>query len=198
MRVRATMLLRNDVLIAKRETLGMTQKDAAELCGVSVHAYQAAERMDFKYPATQNAAEIISAMFEIPIDRIMPKSLAGKTVMSKAIQVANIRPDRLLAGPNPTRLILPSPADQAEVVEATEALHLAMKSRLTYREREALKMLRGLDGQEPLTLGEAGRALKVGRERVRQLVAKAERKLSDTRRDNPLAPFIRDELEGKR
>ena len=47
MRVRATLILRNDVLLAKRKTLKMTQKDAAELCGIAVQTYQAVERMDF-------------------------------------------------------------------------------------------------------------------------------------------------------
>lgn len=53
----------------------------------------------------------------------------------------------------------------------------AWLSQLNEREQKILKLRFGLEGSEPLTLAEIGRAINVSRERVRQLEAKAIMKL---------------------
>lgn len=63
---------------------------------------------------------------------------------------------------------------------------------LTYRERELVRMSYGLSGQESMTLEEMGRVFKITRERVRQILSKAIRKLQTPVRSRHLAHFYND------
>jgi RNA polymerase primary sigma factor len=65
---------------------------------------------------------------------------------------------------------------------------------LTYREREIIKLRYGIGDGYTYTLEEVGRIFKVTRERVRQVEAKAIRKLQHPVRSRKLAGF----LEGSR
>ncbi len=61
---------------------------------------------------------------------------------------------------------------------------------LTYREREIIKLRYGIGDGYTYTLEEVGRIFKVTRERVRQVEAKALRKLQHPVRSRKLAPFL--------
>ncbi len=61
---------------------------------------------------------------------------------------------------------------------------------LTYREREIIKLRYGLGDGYTYTLEEVGRIFKVTRERVRQIEAKAVRKLQHPVRSRPLEGFL--------
>ena len=61
---------------------------------------------------------------------------------------------------------------------------------LTEQEREVLGLRFGLDGQERHTLAEIGRQLDVSRERVRQLEARALKKLRETAPARSLQPIL--------
>ena len=61
---------------------------------------------------------------------------------------------------------------------------------LTYREREIIKLRYGLGDGYPYTLEEVGRIFRVTRERVRQIEAKAVRKLQHPARSRQLAGFL--------
>ena len=61
---------------------------------------------------------------------------------------------------------------------------------LTYREREIIKLRYGLQDGYTYTLEEVGRIFKVTRERVRQIEAKAVRKLQHPVRSQQLAGFL--------
>jgi RNA polymerase primary sigma factor len=61
---------------------------------------------------------------------------------------------------------------------------------LTYREREIIKLRYGLGDGYTYTLEEVGRVFKVTRERVRQIEAKAVRKLQHPVRSKQLAGFL--------
>jgi RNA polymerase primary sigma factor len=67
---------------------------------------------------------------------------------------------------------------------------------LTYREREILKLRYGIGDGYTYTLEEVGRIFKVTRERVRQVEAKAIRKLQHPVRSRKLASFIDGRPEG--
>ena len=62
---------------------------------------------------------------------------------------------------------------------------------LTYREREIIRLRYGLDDGYTYTLEEVGRIFKVTRERVRQIEAKAVRKLQHPVRSRQLEGFLR-------
>jgi len=66
---------------------------------------------------------------------------------------------------------------------------------LTYREREIIRLRYGLGDGYTYTLEEVGRIFKVTRERVRQIEAKAVRKLQNPMRSSQLEGFVPDEIE---
>ena len=70
----------------------------------------------------------------------------------------------------------PRPDEAAEAVLQQEALRHILDL-LSYRERRVLEMRYGLDGQDPRTLDEVGRAFNVTRERIRQIENQGLRKL---------------------
>ncbi len=65
---------------------------------------------------------------------------------------------------------------------------------LTYREREIIRLRYGLGDGYTYTLEEVGRIFKVTRERVRQIEAKAVRKLQNPVRSQKLEEFVPDHL----
>ncbi|MGZ8781957.1 MAG: sigma-70 family RNA polymerase sigma factor [Gaiellaceae bacterium] len=70
----------------------------------------------------------------------------------------------------------PLPDEQAEETLRNEALRSILKS-LSYRERRVLEMRYGLDGEQPRTLDEVGKAFSVTRERIRQIENQGLKKL---------------------
>ena len=70
----------------------------------------------------------------------------------------------------------PRPDEAAEAVMQREALQVIL-GMLSYRERRVLELRYGLDGNDPRTLDEVGRAFNVTRERIRQIENQSLRKL---------------------
>lgn len=73
--------------------------------------------------------------------------------------------------------------------ELTEILNILMKN-LTDREKGVLVYRFGLDGKKPLTLEEVGKIYGVTRERIRQLEAKAMRKIKYSRKRGLLKDYV--------
>ncbi|MGQ0635824.1 MAG: RNA polymerase sigma factor RpoD [Planctomycetaceae bacterium] len=82
-----------------------------------------------------------------------------------------------------------SPADSATQEMLKEKIDHVLKT-LTYREREIIKLRYGLGDGYTYTLEEVGRIFKVTRERVRQIEAKAVRKLQHPVRAKQLKGFL--------
>ena len=83
----------------------------------------------------------------------------------------------------------PSPADQAAFTLLKEQL-LEVLSTLTPREEKVLRLRFGLDDGRTRTLEEVGREFNVTRERIRQIEAKALRKLRHPSRSKPLKDYL--------
>ena len=82
-----------------------------------------------------------------------------------------------------------SPAEAALRVNLKEKTESALKT-LTPREEQVLKMRFGLEDGREQTLEEVGRRFSVTRERIRQIEAKALRKLRHPSRMRHLRPFM--------
>jgi RNA polymerase primary sigma factor len=82
-----------------------------------------------------------------------------------------------------------APAEAASATMLREQLNDVLDT-LTTRERKVLKLRFGLDDNHPRTLEEVGREFGVTRERIRQIEAKALRKLRHPSRSKRLKDFI--------
>ncbi len=83
----------------------------------------------------------------------------------------------------------PAPADAASILLLKEQLDEVLQS-LTPREAKVLSMRFGLEGGHPHTLEEVGKYFDVTRERIRQIEAKALRKLRHPSRSKKLKDFL--------
>jgi RNA polymerase primary sigma factor len=83
-----------------------------------------------------------------------------------------------------------TPSDSAAQEMLAKRIEQVLKT-LTYREREILKLRYGIGDGYTYTLEEVGRIFKVTRERVRQVEAKALRKLQHPVRARKLQGFVR-------
>ena len=82
-----------------------------------------------------------------------------------------------------------SPEENAIAEMRRKQIDLAMKD-LTEREQEVIVLRFGLDGSQPHTLEEVGQMFHVTRERIRQIEAKALRKLGAPSRKRMLQDFL--------
>ena len=82
-----------------------------------------------------------------------------------------------------------APSDAAESNMLKEQL-LQVLSMLTPREEKVLRLRYGLDDGKPKTLEEVGKAFNVTRERIRQIEAKALRKLRNPNKTRKLKEFL--------
>ncbi len=83
----------------------------------------------------------------------------------------------------------PAPSDMAAFMLLKEQLTDVLKS-LTQREEKVLRLRFGLDDGRPRTLEEVGKEFDVTRERIRQIEAKALRKLRHPSRSRKLKDFL--------
>ena len=81
------------------------------------------------------------------------------------------------------------PADQATFTLLHEQLMESLET-LTEREQQVLRLRFGLDDGRPRTLEEVGRVFHVTRERIRQIEAKALRKLRHPSRSKKLKDYL--------
>ena len=81
------------------------------------------------------------------------------------------------------------PLESVNTNTLRERINAALKD-LTYREREIIRLRYGLLDGNAYTLEEVGKIFDVTRERVRQIEAKAVRKLQRPERCRQLSPFV--------
>jgi len=88
------------------------------------------------------------------------------------------------------RLTLPPSSFEAVANRELRELMTAAVATLTPRETRVITRRFGLDGQEEQTLEEVAQEHAVSRERIRQIEAKAMRKLRHPSRSRTLRPFV--------
>ena len=102
-------------------------------------------------------------------------------------------PDRVTAVPEPSITVAPSSAESPVQAVGHEMLRERINevlNTLTFREREIIKLRYGIGDGYTYTFEEVGRIFRVTRERVRQIEAKAVRKLRHPVRARQLASFL--------
>ncbi|MCQ2554499.1 MAG: RNA polymerase sigma factor RpoD [Clostridia bacterium] len=86
---------------------------------------------------------------------------------------------------------VPAPQEGAEAIMLKEHINEVLET-LTEREQKVLRLRFGLDDGRPRTLEEVGKEFDVTRERIRQIEAKALRKLRQPSRSRKLKDFMED------
>ena len=134
--------------------------------------------------------EEIAAELEMPVDKVRevlkvaqePISLETPVGEEDESNIGNFIPDDAA----------PSPSEQAADVLLREHIEEVMQT-LTPREAKVLKLRFGLQDGRMRTLEEVGREFEVTRERIRQIEAKALRKLRHPSRSKRLKDFMNTE-----
>lgn len=197
--VELTIKLRNNLLKERRLILGLTTVKMAEACGVAYALYIEYENMRASpvgrsrhrvlrwRPSAQKIADYHGCLPE----ELWPQALLAikqPEVVTKinADEIAMVA--KLAASAEPS--LLPELAlDQGKLATAVAA----SLGGLTKRERNVLRRRFGLDGEEPETLATIGARMGVKQERVRQIEARALRKLRHPVKVRVLAEFSEDE-----
>lgn len=164
----------------------------AELCDVGIHIICDLENLKL-FPTPEVAAKIAEALQADP-DFIFPEYLKS---VSKNVSVSTIPERDILSLADPALKQLPAPATIETPIERD--LKTAMKATLktlSEREEKVLTLRFGLDGNGERTLDEIADILHRSKERVRQILMKAFRKMRHPKRTRILREFLEsDELK---
>lgn len=188
MRLKLTLRVQNDEMLAARARLGLTQRTLSELSGVSQPDICRLEKLDYTVHDGLQKATRIAGVLELSVESVLPRDAVGlrlPTTQERFLE-GNVR--NLLAAEN-VRAALPSPAEAVANAEIKDVIRTVLK-RLNEKERIVLKMRFGVGGERQHTLNEVARQLKVTRERVRQLEARAILKLGHPNAAKLLSQFI--------
>jgi len=180
-------------MIRAREGMDWSQSDLSAATGVSVGTIQALERFDYSrgHGITLDKVDTLSEVLLISVEEIAPKELWGKEIPSHYIAIREVDSALLLAAVDlrEQRLLQSSPAELASNTEFQQDLQTdlaAVLATLSYREREVIKMRYGIGDGYTYTLEEVGRIFEISKDRVRQIEAKAIRRLQGPFRMNRL------------
>jgi len=147
---------------------------------------------------TEDVEKSLEALAGVPATTIFPPELKAATSLFKAtpvhVRILDIEPEALamIATETQERLTFRQPEKVAGDHELSDRVKALLRG-LSYREREVITLRYGLDDGYSYTLDEVADLLKVSRERVRQIEAKAVRKLQQPSRAQSLVGFIDDQ-----
>lgn len=171
-----------------RKTKGLSQEELADECNMAIHRVQAIEQLK-SFP-TEPEAYAISDFFNIDPIKLFPKwSLLAFSVKRSEDKVFEVK---RIALDSPEVLQLEASNDIEVEIDKDSLkndIHKILNI-LNPKEQKVLSFRFGLMGETPKTLDEVGKIFNIGRERVRQVEAKALRKLRRPSREHLLQNFI--------
>lgn len=133
------------------------------------------------------SAEEIAAKMEIPVERVREIRKIAQDPVSLETPIGEEEDSHLGDFIQDERVAVP--AEEAAFTLLHEQLMEAL-STLTEREQKVLRLRFGLDGGRPRTLEEVGKEFHVTRERIRQIEAKALRKLRHPSKSKTLKDYL--------
>lgn len=176
-----------------RQSITRAIADQARTIRIPVHMVETMNRVNRtsrrllqEYGREPTPEEIAEAM-NLPVERVLEISKISQEPVSLETPIGEEEDSHL--GDFIQDEHIPVPADEAAHILLREQLEKVMDT-LSEREQKVLALRFGLEDGKPHTLEEVGREFQVTRERIRQIEAKALRKLRHPTRSRKLRDFL--------
>ena len=176
-----------------RQSITRAIADQARTIRIPVHMVETMNRVNRtsrrllqEYGREPTPEEIAEAM-NLPVERVLEISKISQEPVSLETPIGEEEDSHL--GDFIQDEHIPVPADEAAHTLLREQLEKVMDT-LSEREQKVLALRFGLEDGKPHTLEEVGREFQVTRERLRQIEAKALRKLRHPTRSRKLRDFL--------
>lgn len=176
-----------------RQSITRAIADQARTIRIPVHMVETMNRVNRtsrrllqEYGREPTPEEIAEAM-NLPVERVLEISKISQEPVSLETPIGEEEDSHL--GDFIQDENIPVPADEAAHTLLREQLEKVMDT-LSEREQKVLALRFGLEDGKPHTLEEVGREFQVTRERIRQIEAKALRKLRHPTRSRKLRDFL--------
>ena len=176
-----------------RQSITRAIADQARTIRIPVHMVETMNRVNRtsrrllqEYGREPSPEEIAEAM-NLPVERVLEISKISQEPVSLETPIGEEEDSHL--GDFIQDEHIPVPADEAAHTLLREQLEKVMDT-LSEREQKVLALRFGLEDGKPHTLEEVGREFQVTRERIRQIEAKALRKLRHPTRSRKLRDFL--------
>ena len=176
-----------------RQSITRAIADQARTIRIPVHMVETMNRVNRtsrrllqEYGREPTPEEIAEAM-NLPVERVLEISKISQEPVSLETPIGEEEDSHL--GDFIQDEHIPVPADEASHTLLREQLEKVMDT-LSEREQKVLALRFGLEDGKPHTLEEVGREFQVTRERIRQIEAKALRKLRHPTRSRKLRDFL--------
>ena len=176
-----------------RQSITRAIADQARTIRIPVHMVETMNRVNRtsrrllqEYGREPTPEEIAEAM-NLPVERVLEISKISQEPVSLETPIGEEEDSHL--GDFIQDEHIPVPADEAAHTLLREQLEKVMDT-LSEREQKVLALRFGLEDGKPHTLEEVGREFQVTRERIRQIEAKALRKLRHPTRSRKLRVFL--------
>ena len=176
-----------------RQSITRSIADQARTIRIPVHMVETMNRVNRtsrrllqEYGREPTPEEIAEAM-NLPVERVLEISKISQEPVSLETPIGEEEDSHL--GDFIQDEHIPVPADEAAHTLLREQLEKVMDT-LSEREQKVLALRFGLEDGKPHTLEEVGREFQVTRERIRQIEAKALRKLRHPTRSRKLRDFL--------
>ena len=176
-----------------RQSITRAIADQARTIRIPVHMVETMNRVNRtsrrllqEYGREPTPEEVAEAM-NLPVERVLEISKISQEPVSLETPIGEEEDSHL--GDFIQDEHIPIPADEAAHTLLREQLEKVMDT-LSEREQKVLALRFGLEDGKPHTLEEVGREFQVTRERIRQIEAKALRKLRHPTRSRKLRDFL--------
>jgi RNA polymerase primary sigma factor len=179
-----------------RQAITRSIADQARTIRIPVHMIETINKLNrisrqmLQEMGREPTPEELAVRMEMPEDKVRKVLKIAKEPISMETPIGDDEDSHL--GDFIEDVSVSSPIDQATVESLRETTH-AVLAQLTPREAKVLRMRFGIDMNTDHTLEEVGKQFDVTRERIRQIEAKALRKLRHPSRSEQLRSFLMDD-----
>lgn len=176
-----------------RQAITRAIADQARTIRIPVHMVETMNRVNrtsrrlLQEYGREPTPEEIAEVMNLPVERVLEISKISQEPVSLETPIGEEEDSHL--GDFIQDEHIPVPADEAAHTLLREQLEMVMAT-LSEREQKVLALRFGLEDGKPHTLEEVGKEFQVTRERIRQIEAKALRKLRHPTRSRKLRDFL--------